>query len=90
MKVLQDLKRNVQFAQKVNFEPLMDFKQNHIEIRNFIKAPSFKSFLHLSYKKAHINLFMTVSFKIFLRQTLTDDFLGLHKNMNCAFPLTTS
>ena len=63
---------------------------NHIEIRNFIKAPSFKSFLHLSYKKAHINLFMTVSFNIFLRQTLTDDFLGLHKNMNCAFPLITS
>ena len=22
-----------------------------------------------------------------MRQTLTDDFWGLHKNMNCAFPL---
>ena len=22
-----------------------------------------------------------------MRQTLTDDFGGLHKNMNCAFPL---
>ena len=31
---------------------------------------------------------MTVLFNIFIRQTLTDDFWGLHKNMNCAFPLT--
>ena len=23
-----------------------------------------------------------------MSQTLTDDFLGLHKNMNCGFPLT--
>ena len=26
-------------------------------------------------------------FHIIMWQTLTDDFLGLHKNMNCAFPL---
>ena len=31
---------------------------------------------------------MTVLSNIFMRQTLTDDFWGLHKNMNCAFPLT--
>ena len=30
---------------------------------------------------------MTVFFNNFVRQTLTDDFGGLHKNMNCAFPL---
>ena len=24
-----------------------------------------------------------------MRQTLTDDFWGLHKNMNCVFPLIT-
>ena len=30
---------------------------------------------------------MTVLFNIFMRQTLTDDFWELHKNMNCAFPL---
>ena len=30
---------------------------------------------------------MTVLFNIFIRQTLTDAFWGLHKNMNCAFPL---
>ena len=30
---------------------------------------------------------MTVLFNIFMRQTSTDDFWGLHKNMNCAFPL---
>ena len=28
---------------------------------------------------------MTALFNIFVSQTLTDDFLGLHKNMNCAF-----
>ena len=33
---------------------------------------------------------MTVLFNIFMRQTLTDYFGGLHKNMNCAFPLRTS
>ena len=26
-------------------------------------------------------------FTIFIRQALTDDFWGLHKNINCAFPL---
>ena len=26
---------------------------------------------------------------IFMRQTLADDFWGLHKNMNCPLPLTT-
>ena len=30
---------------------------------------------------------MRVLFNIFMRQKLADDFLGLHKNMNCAFPL---
>ena len=30
---------------------------------------------------------MTVPFNIFMRQTLTDDFGGLHKNMNWALPL---
>ena len=33
---------------------------------------------------------MTAVFNIFMKQTLTDDFWGLHKNMNCAFPLRTS
>ena len=36
--------------------------------------------------KTHIYFFVTVLFNIFMRQTLTDDFGGLHKNMNCAFP----
>ena len=30
---------------------------------------------------------MTVVFNIFMRQTLTDDFGGLHKNMNRTVPL---
>ena len=29
-----------------------------------------------------------VCLNILIRQTLTNDFWGLHKNMNCAFPLT--
>ena len=29
----------------------------------------------------------TVVYNIFMRQTLTDDIWGLHKNMNCAFLL---
>ena len=31
-----------------------------------------------------------MSLNIFMRQTLADDFWGLHKNMNCAFPLITT
>ena len=34
-----------------------------------------------------MTIFVTVLYNIFMRQTLTDDFLGLHRNMNCAFPL---
>ena len=31
---------------------------------------------------------MTVLFNIFMRKTLTDDFWGLHKNINCVLLLT--
>ena len=55
-----------------------------MEAGNITKAATFKSFLQL--------IFVRVIFNIFMRQTLTDDFLGgerrLHKNMNCAFSLT--
>ena len=43
--------------------------------------------LHLSYKNTQLLFFVTVLFNIFMRQTLTNDFWGLHKIMNCAFPL---
>ena len=36
----------------------------------------------------NITFFVTALFQILMRQTLTDDFGGLHKKMNCAFPLT--
>ena len=58
-----------------------------MEIGNITKAATFKSFLRLSYKNTKLLYFVTVLFNIFMRQTLTDDFSGLHKNMNCAFPL---
>ena len=57
-----------------------------MEVGNITKAAAFKSFLHQSYKNTQI-LFLTVLFNFFMRQTLTNDFWGLHKNINCAFPL---
>ena len=57
----------------------MDFKQ-------LGKAASFISFLLL--KAQIITIFVAVLFNIFMRQTLTADFEGLHKNMNCTFPLS--
>ena len=58
-----------------------------MEAGNITKAATFKSFLRLSYKNTKLLYFMTVIFNIFMRQILTDDFWGLHKNTNCAFPL---
>ena len=42
------VKGNAQIAQKVTFEPLMDFKQNHYLSLNITKAASFKRFPHIS------------------------------------------
>ena len=58
-----------------------------MEVENIIKSATFKSFLHLSNKNTQLLFFVAVLFNIFIRQTLIDDFLGSHKNMNCAFPL---
>ena len=82
------LKRNAQFVQKLAFEALMDLNKTIMEIRNVTKAATFKSFSQLSYKYSQLLFFATVFLIIVMRQTLTDDFWGLHKNKNCAFPLT--
>ena len=58
-----------------------------MEVGNITKATTFKSFLHQAIK-THNDFLVTVLFNIFMRQTLTDYFWGLHKNMNCTFPLT--
>ena len=58
-----------------------------MEVRDITKAATFKTFI--SYNNAKLRFFVTVFFNIFMRQTLTDDFGGLRKNMNCAFPLRT-
>ena len=50
-----------------------------MEVGNLTKAATFKIFLHPGYKKTQLLLFVTVLFHIFMRQTLTDDFWGLHK-----------
>ena len=55
----------------------MDFKQNHYGSQTFLSQT--------------ITFFVRVLFNILMRQkTLTNDFWGLHKNMNCAFPLNAS
>ena len=60
-----------------------------MEVGYITKAATFKSFPDLSYKNTQL-LFSWLYFLIFfMRKTLTDDFWGLHKNMNCAFPLTS-
>ena len=59
-----------------------------MEVGNITKAATFKSFLRLSYKKVKLLYFVIEVFSIFMRQTLTDDFWGLHKNINCMFPFT--
>ena len=69
-------KGNAQFVQKVTFKPLMDFKK--------------KKFTSPKLSKQTITFFETVLFYIFMNQTLIDDFGGLHKSMNCAFPLRTT
>ena len=59
-----------------------------MEVGNITEAATFKSFLHLNYKNTQL-LFLWEWFLIlFNDKTLTDDFWGLHKNMNCAFPLS--
>ena len=58
-----------------------------MELGNITKTANFKSFLHLSSQNTQLLFVWTVLFDIFTRQTLTDDFGGLHTNMNCAFPL---
>ena len=54
-----------------------------MKVRNIAKAATFKSFLHLSYKNTKLLFLWTVLFNTFMRQTLNDDFGGLHEDMNC-------
>ena len=55
-KVYAYFKGKAQFVQKVTFEPVMDFKQNHciMEVENITKAATFHSFFHLSYKNTQL------------------------------------
>ena len=58
-----------------------------MEIGKDSKAAIFKSSLH-KVIKAHNYFFCDCAFLIFFMiQTLTDNFWGLHKNKNCAFPV---
>ena len=42
------------------------------------KVVTFKSFFYLSYRSTLLVFFVTVLFKYFIRQTLTDDFWGFN------------
>ena len=67
----------------------MDFKQNHCgSVGHITKAATFKSSFHLSYKNTQWLLLWQCFFFI-MRQTLTDDFSGLHKSMHCMLPLNS-
>ena len=78
--LLFNFKGNVQFIEKLTFEPLISNK-TIMEVGNITKAASFESVLHLSYKNTQLPFLWTVLFNIFMRQASTDS-LGLHKNMN--------
>ena len=59
-----------------------------IEVENITKGASFKSLLYLSHKDTQLLFLWQCFLNNLIRQTLsTDDFWGLHKNMNCAVPL---
>ena len=63
----------------MTFEPLMDFFQRKPlrKLELLRKLLFLKVFLHLSYKNTQSLFFVTVDFNIFMRQTLTNDFLGV-------------
>ena len=45
-----------------------------MEVRNILKAATFKSFPHLSYKNSQSPFLWKVLFNTFMRQTSKDDF----------------
>ena len=66
----------------MTFEHLTDFKQNHCGRFEILqKLLLLKVFLNGDIKTRSY-FFVAVLFKIFMKQTLTNDFLGLHKSMN--------
>ena len=82
------IKINNKKLDQVTFEPLMNFKQSHYGSWKYSKAASFQKFSSLKLKRRTIT-FLWQCFLIFLlRKTLTNDFWGLHTNINCAFPLS--
>ena len=61
-----------------------------MKIGNVTKAATIKIFPQLNYKNIQLLIFVTVFFKYFHETNTNRCFCGLHKNKNCAFPLTTS
>ena len=82
-------KENPQFVQKVSFGPLMNFKQKPLQKLEMLQKLLLLKVFSTKFIKTHNYFLLWQCFLIiFMRQTLTDDFWGLHKNKNCAFPLT--
>ena len=76
-------KENTQFVQKVTCETLMDLKSTYYYMRLGI----FLSFLHLSYRNTQLLFFVTVLSITFMRQTLTEDFLGVTQKQELSLHL---
>ena len=91
----QDIKQNVLLKETRNSLKKWPLNlwwisnKTFMEVGNITKAANFKSFLHLNYKNTQLQFLLQFFFNIFIRQTLTDDFGGLHKKMNRAFPLSS-
>ena len=58
-----------------------------MEVGNIAEAAILKNFLHESHKNTQLLFLWQYFLLFFLRKKITNDFWGLHKNMNCAFPL---
>ena len=85
---LRSFRGNTRFIQKVTFEPLMDFKQNHHQSWKYYMQKLLPSKVFFTKViKTHNYFFVAVLLDFFIRQTLAVDFWVLHKNMNGAFPL---
>ena len=82
-------KENAQFVQKVTFKPLMDLKKKTFWKLEILKKLLLLKVFFTSVTKTQLLFFVTPLFNIFMKQTLTNDFWGLHKIMNSAFPLRT-
>ena len=73
----QFLKGNAQFFQKVTFEPLMDFKQNHYGSCKYYKSCYFSKVFFKRDIKTHSYFFCDIAFQYFHETNINRLFLGV-------------